>query len=179
MPSPVPRRKCWHDDVGVCCKGTIWQSSMQLESQCASFISLWFFTQPWNWLLVIPESLDELLVEWKSVLFWRRDSFANFPLTALEILFFSRDFHTVHGLDRSLGLLEIEIFRKLINLHNFFSDVYLASKQERIYRTKYFLKQNKKNRYIFCPTFIYRFSCIIDLSSSFPVALSLSLERTP
>lgn len=40
MPSPIPRRKCWHGGAGVCCKGTIWQSSMQLESQCAFFISL-------------------------------------------------------------------------------------------------------------------------------------------
>lgn len=40
MPSPIPRQICWHGDVGVCCKGTIWQSSMRLESQCAFFISL-------------------------------------------------------------------------------------------------------------------------------------------
>lgn len=40
MPSPIPRQKCWLGGVGVCCKGTIWQSSMQLESQCAFFISL-------------------------------------------------------------------------------------------------------------------------------------------
>lgn len=40
MPSPIPRQICWHGGVGVCCKGTIWRSSMQLESQCAFFISL-------------------------------------------------------------------------------------------------------------------------------------------
>lgn len=40
MPSPVPRQKCWHVGVGVCCKGTIWRSSMRLESQCAFFYHL-------------------------------------------------------------------------------------------------------------------------------------------
>lgn len=40
MPSPIPRQKCWHVGVGVYCKGTIWQSSMRLGSQCAFFISL-------------------------------------------------------------------------------------------------------------------------------------------
>lgn len=36
MPSPTPRRRCWHDDAEAYCKGTIWQSSMRPESQCAS-----------------------------------------------------------------------------------------------------------------------------------------------
>lgn len=40
MPSPIPRQICWLYVEGVCCKGTIWQSSMRLGSQCAFFISL-------------------------------------------------------------------------------------------------------------------------------------------
>lgn len=51
MPSPVPRQICWHDGVEVCCKGTIWRSSMQLESQCASFISLFFHTSSKEWVI--------------------------------------------------------------------------------------------------------------------------------
>lgn len=36
MPSPVLRRRCWHDGAEAYCRGTIWQSSVQLEFQCAS-----------------------------------------------------------------------------------------------------------------------------------------------
>lgn len=44
MPSPILRRKCWLDGEGVYCKGTIWQSSMRLESQCAFFYITCFNT---------------------------------------------------------------------------------------------------------------------------------------
>lgn len=35
MLSLTPRQRCWPDDVVACYKGTIWQSLMQLEFQCA------------------------------------------------------------------------------------------------------------------------------------------------
>lgn len=34
---PTPHQRCWHDGVEAYCRGTIWQSSVQLELQCAFF----------------------------------------------------------------------------------------------------------------------------------------------
>lgn len=177
MPSPAPRQICWLDGAGVYCKGTIWRSSMQLESQCASFISLCFQ------LTIDSRITRRVFVEWKSFFFC--NFFAEIPQHSTSNS--SRDFHTqkaplgtVHGLV-AVGLLENRNNRREKN-----SELLIVHNEQRIFCSISWLLNNKKNRIKICvskaKSVIFAQLLFIDsrVSSIFLFLLFLShSKRTP
>lgn len=64
MLSPILRQRCWHDVVEAYCRGTIWQSLVQLEFQCASSSLCTFCFRSHKIFLILSQHLVWVVSSW-------------------------------------------------------------------------------------------------------------------